>query len=403
VGTATTTTTLTPLMKTYYDRKLLEFAEPIMVADKLADHSRDIPQKEGKTVNFTRYVPLDKITEATAEGSNPDYVEMEAFNFEKTVAKYANSIRLTEEVQLTAYDDVLDGAVMLQGINMGESINYQYRKAMALGFYPMRVDNSTTYAKTGAVTTSTSTTVICDTSLTQADHFWADGLIIFTSGQNAGSAHLVTAFDATDDKVTFTPALKEKADVGDTFRIVVTTDLADTNVVTCAAVERAVAILKNNKAPKYDGKNYVGIISPFVTYDFMQDSAWVNAKHYASPQDILNGELGKWGGVRWYEDTEAWKELINDGTAHESTQDRGFGLYSASGTINHTPIFGKHALAGTRISGVKDKLIIKVSGPQDTSNATNAFSLVSWRVYFVGVVLNGLFGVNILSGASTVA
>jgi len=390
-------------MKTYYDRKLLEFAEPIMVADKLADHSRDIPQKEGKTVNFTRYVPLDKITEATAEGSNPDYVEMEAFNFEKTVAKYANSIRLTEEVQLTAYDDVLDGAVMLQGINMGESINYQYRKAMALGFYPMRVDNSTTYAKTGAVTTSTSTTVICDTSLTQADHFWADGLIIFTSGQNAGSAHLVTAFDATDDKVTFTPALKEKADVGDTFRIVVTTDLADTNVVTCAAVERAVAILKNNKAPKYDGKNYVGIISPFVTYDFMQDSAWVNAKHYASPQDILNGELGKWGGVRWYEDTEAWKELINDGTAHESTQDRGFGLYSASGTINHTPIFGKHALAGTRISGVKDKLIIKVSGPQDTSNATNAFSLVSWRVYFVGVVLNGLFGVNILSGASTVA
>ncbi|HDP36347.1 MAG TPA: N4-gp56 family major capsid protein [Candidatus Atribacteria bacterium] len=403
MGTATTTTTLTPLMKTYYDRKLLEFAEPIMVADKLADHSRDIPQKEGKTVNFTRYVPLDKITEATAEGSNPDYVEMEAFNFEKTVAKYANSIRLTEEVQLTAYDDVLDGAVMLQGINMGESINYQYRKAMALGFYPMRVDNSTTYAKTGAVTTSTSTTVICDTSLTQADHFWADGLIIFTSGQNAGSAHLVTAFDATDDKVTFTPALKEKADVGDTFRIVVTTDLADTNVVTCAAVERAVAILKNNKAPKYDGKNYVGIISPFVTYDFMQDSAWVNAKHYASPQDILNGELGKWGGVRWYEDTEAWKELINDGTAHESTQDRGFGLYSASGTINHTPIFGKHALAGTRISGVKDKLIIKVSGPQDTSNATNAFSLVSWRVYFVGVVLNGLFGVNILSGASTVA
>jgi len=401
MGTATTTSTLTQLMKVYYDRKLLDFAEPVMVADKLADHSRDIPQKEGKTVNFTRYIPLAKITAATDEGANPDYVEMEAFEFEKTAAKYSNTIRLTDTLLLTAYDDVTEGAVMLCGENMGESINYQYRLAMSLGLYPMRVDNSTTYAVTGTVTTATSTTIIADTSLTQADHFWVNGLLIWTSGQNAGSAHEVTAFADSGDAVTFEPALKDAADVGDTFRIVVTTGLAATNIVTGAAVERAVAILKKNKAPKYDGKFYVGIMSPFVVYDFMQDSAWVNAQHYASPEAIKNGELGKWGGVRWYEDTEAFTTLITDGTADAS--DRGFSVYSAAGTINQTPIFGKHAIAGTRISGVKDKLIIKVSGPQDTSNATNAFSLVSWKAYFVATVLNGLFGVQILSGASTVA
>jgi len=139
MSTATTTSTLTQLMKTYYDRKLLDFAEPVMVADKLADHSRDIPQKEGKTVNFTRYVPLDKITSATNEGENPDYVEMEAFEFEETTAKYSNSIRLTDTLKLTAYDDVTEGAVMLCGVNMGESINYQYRLAMSLGLYPMRL------------------------------------------------------------------------------------------------------------------------------------------------------------------------------------------------------------------------------------------------------------------------
>ena len=113
MGTAPTTGTLTQLMKTYYDRKLLEFAEPVMVADKLADHSRDIPQKEGKSVNFTRLVPLSKITTATTEGSNPEYVEMEAFEFEKTSAKYSNSIQLTDTLQLTAYSDVLSCTMLL--------------------------------------------------------------------------------------------------------------------------------------------------------------------------------------------------------------------------------------------------------------------------------------------------
>lgn len=400
-GTATTTSTLTPLMKTYYDRKLLDFAEPVMVADKLADHSRDIPQKEGKTVNFTRYIALAKITAVTAEGANPDAVEMEAFEFEKTTAKYSNTIQLNDTLLLTAYDDVTEAAVMLCGVNMGESINYQYRLAMSLGLYPMRVDNSGTYAKTAVVTTATSESVITADLLTEVDHFWVNGLLIWTSGQNAGSAHEVTAFTEAANTVTFTPALKDAPDVGDSFRIVVTTGLAATNMVTGAAVERAVAILKKNKAPKYDGKFYVGIMSPFVVYDFMQDSAWVNAQHYASPEAIKNGELGKWGGVRWYEDTEAFTTLITNGSADAS--DKGFSIYSAAGTINQTPIFGKHCFAGTRISGVKDKLIIKVSGPQDTSNATNAFSLVSWKAYFVAVVLNGLFGVQILSGASTVA
>lgn len=42
-GTATTTTTLSQLMKTYYDKLLLEVARPHLVAEQFADHSRDIP------------------------------------------------------------------------------------------------------------------------------------------------------------------------------------------------------------------------------------------------------------------------------------------------------------------------------------------------------------------------
>jgi len=245
--TATLTSTLTALMKTYYDKTLLHFAEPVMVIDKLADHSRDIPQKEGMKINFTRWVPIPKVTGTTGEGQNPTVVEMDAFDFEKTVAKYGLSVSLSETLQLTAYSDTLNGAVELLGVNMGESINYQYRKAMANGFYPMRVDNSTTYAVTGSVTTSNSTTQITDTTLTEATHFWTDGVIIFTSGQNAGYVGHVTAFDAT--VVTFEPALKEACDETDTFRIVSSQGIGASNIVTASAVERVVALLKHNKAP----------------------------------------------------------------------------------------------------------------------------------------------------------
>lgn len=400
----TMTTDLLALMKVYYDKTLLYFAKPVMVADQFADHSRDIPQKEGKSVNFTRYIPLVRITSTTGEGENPSAVEMQAFDFEKTVAKYANSIRLTELIQLTAYDPVLNAAVELQGGNMGESINYQYRKALATGFYPLRVDNSTTYAKTDAVGSTTAVGSVYS-SLSEADHFWVNSVIIFTSGQNAGSTHRVTAFANSNGVVTFTPDLKEACAENDTFRIVSSTAITSANKITCASVERAVAILKKNKAPKYDGQNYIGIIAPFVDYDFKQDSAWINADLYAGSTKLYNGEIGKWGGVRWVEDTEGWNETVCAGVSGSGADSgaNGFGYYSLGGAVNHTPIFGKHAYAGTRIAGVKDKLIIKVSGSQDTSNATNAFSLVSWRVFFVAVPLNGLFGVNLISGASTIA
>jgi len=174
--------------------------------------------------------------------------------------------------------------------------------------------------------------------------------------------------------------------------VVNSTNISSSNVVTCAAVERAVAFLKYQNAVPYDGRYYVGVISPFVQYDFMQDSAWVNAHNYAQDGALFDGEIGRWGGVRWVEDTDPWLEAA--GT---------IGTYNANGAVHQTPIFGRHAYAGVGLEGVPDKLFIKKPGDQDTSNYINAYSMVAWRVYFVPVVLNALFGVTLISGASTIA
>lgn len=399
----TKTTNLSALMKTYYDKLLLEIARPKIVLEQFADHSRDIPRHEGQTVSFQRFVPLGVVDSPISEGANPTLTKLQAMRFEATLAKYANSVVITEEVDLMALSPVLEAAVVELGHNMGQSINRLYRQCLASRLYPMRVDNSATYAKSGTVAVGGGGTSVIKTDLTEANHFWADGTIVFTSGKNKGMSAHITAYANSNGQITFSPALIEACEAGDTFRVVNSTNISSSNVVTCAAVERAVAFLKHQNAVPYDGRYYVGVISPFVQYDFMQDSAWVNAHNYAQDGALFDGELGRWGGVRWVEDTDPWLEIPTDGTAHESTQDRGFGLYSATGTINHTPIFGKHAFAGVRLEGTPDKLIIKKPGTGDTSNPINAYSVASWRAYFVAVVLNALFGVTLISGASTIA
>ena len=74
----TTTSTLSALMKTYYDKLLLEVARPKIVLEQFADHSRDIPRHEGQTVSFQRFVPLDVVTTPINEGANPTIVPLQA-------------------------------------------------------------------------------------------------------------------------------------------------------------------------------------------------------------------------------------------------------------------------------------------------------------------------------------
>lgn len=70
---------------------------------------------------------------------------------------------------------------------------------------------------------------------------------------------------------------------------------------------KAAAILKRNNAPKIDG-SYVAIIHPFVAYDIMTEAGekWMDIQKYTNNvEKIFNGEIGKIGGVRFVESTEA--------------------------------------------------------------------------------------------------
>jgi N4-gp56 family major capsid protein len=114
--------------------------------------------------------------------------------------------------------------------------------------------------------------------------------------------------------------------------------------LTVKQVYKAAAELKAMNAPKIDGY-YVGIIHPYVAYDLMQEAGnqWMEVQKYATPENMLNGEIGCLGGVRFVESTEAkiWEEGSN-GAAVFATLVIGadaYGVTSVNGGGVEAPYF----------------------------------------------------------------
>jgi N4-gp56 family major capsid protein len=70
------------------------------------------------------------------------------------------------------------------------------------------------------------------------------------------------------------------------------------------ATQKAARFLKTQKSQRIQD-SYVAIAHPDTLFDIMRDSEWVAASQYAGSTQIFEGEVGKIGGVRFVETTEA--------------------------------------------------------------------------------------------------
>ena len=135
--------------------------------------------------------------------------------------------------------------------------------------------------------------------------------------------------------------------------------------LTVDVVNRVVALLKKNNAPKING-DYVAIIHPLVAYDLMSDERWIDAHKYAQPDAIYNGELGKIGGVRFIESSEA--KVYEGGV---------FGcLFLADGAYGVTDITG---------GGLQT--IIKQKGSAGTADPLDQRSSIGWKAIKTAEIL----------------
>ena len=128
----TSSTGMTPEMKTYYDKELLRDAKPNLVHDQFAQ-KRNIPKNGGKTIEFRKFGSLPKALTPLTEGVTPDGSLMEVTAITATVAQYGDYIKMTDVVKLTTIDNTLVEAVTMLGDQAGRTLDTITRDACAAG------------------------------------------------------------------------------------------------------------------------------------------------------------------------------------------------------------------------------------------------------------------------------
>lgn len=88
-----------------------------------------------------------------------------------------------------------------------------------------------------------------------------------------------------------------------------TSEVAAGDVLISAKIKEAVALLEGGNVPRFGGDTYRGILHPYVKFDVELDDdagGWIDAQRYASPENFLSGELGKYAGVRFSSSSKAY-------------------------------------------------------------------------------------------------
>ena len=148
---ATTMTTetgsLSAEMKTFYEKRLLDQAEPLLVHNQFGD-KYPIPAGSGKKIEFRKYSALPKALTALTEGVTPAGNSLTVTTVEGTVKQYGDWIQLSDMLQMTAIDNNVVQATKLLASQAGRTLDTVTREVLAGGtnviYAPKVVDGAET-------------------------------------------------------------------------------------------------------------------------------------------------------------------------------------------------------------------------------------------------------------------
>ena len=148
---ATTMTTetgsLSAEMKTFYENRLLDQAEPLLVHNQFGD-KYPIPAGSGKKIEFRKYSALPKALTALTEGVTPAGNSLTVTTVEGTVKQYGDWIQLSDMLQMTAIDNNVVQATKLLSSQAGRTLDTVTREVLAGGtnviYAPKVVDGAET-------------------------------------------------------------------------------------------------------------------------------------------------------------------------------------------------------------------------------------------------------------------
>lgn len=151
---ATTTSTLSSVVKAYYDKRFLMRAEAEFVYKQMG-RVGVIPRNEGKTVVWNRYTNPTAKNTALTEGTDPTPAGLSATLISATVSQYGNYEQVTDILSLTAIDNTISSAIDLLAYEAALTIDTVIRDIVVAGsnvLYASGVANRTSIAATNVTT-----------------------------------------------------------------------------------------------------------------------------------------------------------------------------------------------------------------------------------------------------------
>lgn len=128
----TTLSQVAPGVQAFYDRNLLERAQPAEVHGRFGQ-KRPISQRSGNQMKFRRYSQLAAATTALTEGVTPSGSALAVTDINATLAQYGDYVTLSDMVSLTNQDPVVTEATDVLGDQAGTTIDQVRRDVLVAG------------------------------------------------------------------------------------------------------------------------------------------------------------------------------------------------------------------------------------------------------------------------------
>lgn len=129
---ATSASGMSAEMKTFYEKRLIDQAEPALVHDQFGD-PYPIPANGGKNIEFRKYDSLPKATTPLTEGVTPDGQTMNVSTVTAEVKQYGGWVPITDTLQLTAIDNNIVQATKIIASQAGRTLDTIVRDVLAGG------------------------------------------------------------------------------------------------------------------------------------------------------------------------------------------------------------------------------------------------------------------------------
>ena len=391
-------------MRTYYADFLIDNAEPNLIHDQFAQKHK-IPQHGGKTIQFRKYDPLPKLTQALSEGVTPSGQSLSMGVIEATVHQYGGYVEFSDLLLLSAVDNNLVMATKLLGSQAGRTLDTITREVLCGGTNVQYGEDAVNarYLLTGGMATGNHyMSVDC---IKRAVRFLKSQNAEKINGAYACIIHPDCAYDLTNDpnwkyphQYADTKALYE-GEIGmiEGVRFVESTEAKVFHAPDLSADSRTISCLRyeNNDTPIFPVTH--GVKTPYIVFTYSVEDG-------GTP--VTSDVIGR--SVLAYDDSEnSWQfaQIVGIGEVEGTTyvfMDRellegGVGttplpfdsagkdkLYPgeagmAGRDVYATLVMGDNAYGTTELSGGGLQHIVKQLGSAGTADPLNQRATVGWK------------------------